>query len=554
MGSAQCAIVQKALDSYHRCISKSPRIPRGRTETSTLYLTQSLHRAVQQHPDRIAVRFGDRRHSFRQLADRVARLAGALQKLGMQTGDRVAILSLNSDRYLEYQMAVPWGGGVLNPCNIRWSPAEILYSLEDSGSTILLVDETFRPMAEQFSQHASTLREVIYCGDGEVPAGMHEYEALIAESLPASDALRRGEDLAGIFYTGGTTGFPKGVMLSHINLCSSGLATRAEGLATPGCIYLHAAPMFHLADMGCAMAHWYEGNTHSIIPAFNPELVLDTLERDRVTHVLMVPTMIQMMVDHPAMQKPRDLSALQTIIYGASPISEAVLERAMAALPGVGFVQAYGMTELSPVATINPAWTHTLEGRKRGKLRAAGRASFITEVKVINEQGHEVPRGVVGEVVVRGPNVMQGYWNKPEMTAQAVRDGWMHTGDGAYMDEEGFIFIADRLKDMIITGGENVFSAEVENALAQHPSVLACAVIGIPSKEWGETVHAVVVPKPGQKADAETLMAHCKSLIAGYKCPRSVDFTDALPLSGAGKVLKTKLREPFWQDQTRKVA
>ena len=264
--------------------------------------------------------------------------------------------------------------------------------------------------------------------------------------------------------------------------------------------------------------------------------------------------MIQMIVDHPAMQKPRNLSALQTIVYGASPISEAVLERAMAALPGVGFVQAYGMTELSPVATVNPAWAHTLEGRTRGKLRAAGRASFITQVKVVDAQGNEVPRGTVGEVVVRGPNVMQGYWNKPEMTAQAVRDGWMHTGDGAYMDEEGFIFIADRLKDMIISGGENIYSAEVENAIAQHPAVAACAVVGIPSTEWGELVHAVVVLKPGQEASPETLVAHCKSLIAGYKCPRSVAFTEALPLSGAGKVLKTKLREPFWQDQARRVA
>ena len=206
------------------------------------------------------------------------------------------------------------------------------------------------------------------------------------------------------------------------------------------------------------MAHWIEGNTHSIVPAFNPELVLDTLERDRVTHVLLVPTMIQMLVDHPAMKKPRDLSALQTIVYGASPISEAVLDRAMAALPGVDFVQAYGMTELAPLATVNPACYHTAEGRKRGKLRSAGRAGYCIELRIVDHEGHEVPRGTVGEVVVRGPNVMQGYWNKPEQTAQAVRDGWMHTGDGAWMDDDGFIFIADRLKDMIISGGENVYS------------------------------------------------------------------------------------------------
>lgn len=519
-----------------------------------MYLTQSLHRAVQQHPDRIAVRFGDRQRTFREYADRVARLAGALQKLGMQEGDRVAMLSLNSDRYLEYQMAVPWAGGVLNPCNIRWSAAEILYSLDDSGSTILLVDETFRPLVEQFRRDSRTLREVIYCGDGDVPAGMHGYEALIAAADPVPDAVRRGEDLAGIFYTGGTTGFPKGVMLSHTNMCSAGLAVHSEGLASPGGTYLHAAPMFHLADMGLAAPHWIESNTHSILPAFTPEALLDVLDRDRVTHVVLVPTMIQMMVDHPAMKKPRDLSALQTIAYGASPISEAVLERAMAVLPGVGFVQAYGMTELSPLATINPAYNHTAEGRKLGKLRAAGRAGFCIELRIVDGEGNEVPRGTVGEVVVRGPNVMQGYWNKPEQTAAAIRDGWMHTGDGAYMDDDGFIFIADRLKDMIITGGENVYSGETENAVAQHAAVAACAVIGIPSEQWGETVHAVVVRKPGQDVSAEALIAHCKTLIAGYKCPRSVDFVEALPISGAGKVLKTKLREPFWQGRERAVA
>jgi long-chain acyl-CoA synthetase len=519
-----------------------------------MYLTQALHRAVQQHPDRIASIFGTRQRSFAEFADRVARLAGALQRLGMKPGDRVAMLAMNSDRYLEYQMAVPWAGGVLNPCNVRWSVAEIAYSLNDSGSSILIVDDNFLPLIAQLRTDTPVLREVIHCGDGAAPSGAHSYEGLIAAASPVPDAVRRGDDLAGIFYTGGTTGFPKGVMLSHTNMMSSGLAMRADGLAQPDGVYLHAAPMFHLADMGVAMPHWIEGNTHAIVAAFNPEAVLDVMARDRVTHVLLVPTMVQMLVDHPAMRQPRDLSALHTIAYGASPMSEAVVDRAMKALPGVGFIQAYGMTELSPLATLNPAWYHTAEGRKAGKLRSAGRASHCTEVKIVDADGREVPRGTVGEVIVRGPNVMQGYWNKPEQTTAALKNGWMHTGDGAYMDEDGFIFIADRLKDMIISGGENIYSAEVENALAQHPAVAACAVIGIPSDQWGESVHAVVVLKPDVKPEASELIDHCKALIAGYKCPRSVDFVAALPLSGAGKVLKTTLREPFWRGRTRNVA
>ena len=519
-----------------------------------MYLTQSLHRSVQQHPDRVAVRWGDKTRTFGEFADRVARFAGALQKLGVQSGDRVAMLSLNSERYLEYQMAVPWAGAVLNPCNIRWSPAEILYSLEDSGSTVLLVDETFKGMVAQFRRESTTLREFIYCGDGDTPEGMHNYETLVAQTAPVPDALRRGNDLAGIFYTGGTTGFPKGVMLSHNNLCSAGLAVRAEGIARPGGTYLHAAPMFHLADMGLAFPHWVEGNTHSIIPAFDQAKVLDTIEQHRVTNLCLVPTMIQMMLDHPSMSPQRDLSSLRTVFYGASALPDALLLRAQQAIPQAEVFQGFGMTELSPVGTILPSTYLTEENRHLGKLGSSGRATFCTEAKIVDGEGNEVPRGTVGEIIVRGPNVMMGYWNKPELTAAALRNGWMHTGDGGRMDEDGFITVVDRLKDMIKAGGENVFSAEVENALAKHPAVMMSAVIAIPDPQWGEAVHAVVVLRPGQEATQEDIVAHCKAMIAGYKSPRSVAFVDALPMTGAGKILKTSLREPFWQGLERAVA
>jgi acyl-CoA synthetase (AMP-forming)/AMP-acid ligase II len=518
-----------------------------------MYLTQGLHRALQQHPDRTAVRFGARTLSFGELGARVARLAAALQSLGMQPGDRVAMLAMNSARYLEYQLAVPWGGGVLNPCNVRWSVAEIVYSLIDSGSTILIVDDTFAALAEAIRRDAPSIRQLIHAGDAAAPAGMHGYEAIVDAATPIADVCRQGDDLLGIFYTGGTTGFPKGVMLSHANLFASGMSLLGEGISPRGSVYLHAAPMFHLADFGISIPQHLAGNVHAIIPAFKPEAVLESIERDRVTDVLLVPTMIQMLVDSPAMRLGHDLTSLKRVVYGASSISEAVLDRAMAALPGVEFYQAYGMTELSPVATINPAWYHTTEGRRAGKLRSGGRASFGTEVRIVDELGDEVPLGTVGEVAVRGPNVMLGYWNKPEQTAAALRKGWMHTGDGAYMDADGFVFVVDRLKDMIKTGGENVFSAEVENALAQHPSVAACAAIGIPSDEWGEAVHAVVVVKPGASVANDALIAHCKTLIAGYKCPRTIEQRDALPLSGAGKILKTELRKPFWAGRDTRV-
>lgn len=518
-----------------------------------MYITQALHRAVQQRPNAIAVRFGDRTCTFVQFADRVARLAGALQALGMQPGDRVAMLALNSDRYLEYQMAVPWGGGVINPCNIRWSASEVTYSLDDSGSTILIVDDAYQAFAGQIKGKATSLRELVYAGEGKTPVGMHNYEALIAASKPVPDAGRRGDDLAAIFYTGGTTGFPKGVMLSHNNLCISGMACRIAGLSMPDATFLHAAPMFHVADFGISMACWVEGNTHAIIPAFDPVKTLDAFERYRVTHTILVPTMLQMMVDHPSMREPRDLSALKLVIFGGSPIAEAVLDRALAALPNVAFMQGYGMTETAPLTAINPSANHTREGRERGKLHATGLASYCVEVRIVNEDSREVPRGTNGEIAVRGPNVMQGYWNKPEETAAVLRDGWLHTGDGGYMDEDGYIYVVDRLKDMIISGGENVYSLEVENAVVQHPAVASCAVIGVPDDRWGERVHAVVVRKLGAELTVEAITTHCRTLIAGYKCPRSVEFVDSLPLSGAGKVLKGELRKPYWKGLQRKI-
>ncbi|WP_280498796.1 AMP-binding protein, partial [Nocardia cyriacigeorgica] len=250
-----------------------------------------------------------------------------------------------------------------------------------------------------------------------------------------------------------------------------------------------------------------------------------------------------MLVDDPAAAS-HDLSSVRHLIYGASPIAEAVLERAMAMFPDAGFTQAYGMTELSPIATLLSPADHL-----RPELRrSAGRAAPHVEVKVVDETGAEVPRGAVGEVVARGDNVMLGYWNKPEATAEAIRDGWMHTGDGGRMDEQGYVFIVDRIKDMIITGGENVYSVEVENAVAAHPSVAACAVIGVPDDQWGERVHAVIVRQPGAELDSDTVREHCKSLIANYKIPRSVAFVDSLPVSGAGKILKRELRKEFWSE------
>ncbi|MFI7000091.1 long-chain-fatty-acid--CoA ligase [Nocardia sp. NPDC050175] len=513
-------------------------------------ITTSLHRLRQTDPGKAHTIFGDRVRTVAESTDRIARFAGALHALGVAAGDRVGIIALNSDRYHEYLLAVPWAGAVVNPVNIRWNPAEIVYSLRESETRVLLVDDAFAAILPALRARWNGLTQVIFCGDGELPEDTVSYEQLILDTDPVEDARRGGSDLYGLFYTGGTTGHPKGVMLSHDNMMVSAMGAMATiGGSTDGVRLLHAAPMFHIADMAAWGMGMLSGATHVMVPAFTPAGVLDAIGRHAITDTLLVPTMIQMLVDAPA-AIDADLSSVRRVLYGASPISQAVLDRARKALHGAGFVQVYGMTELAPIATVlSPADHENPELR-----RAAGRPAAHAEIRVVDPDGNEVARGAVGEVIVRGGNVMRGYWNRPADTAEAVRDGWMHTGDGGYMDERGYVFIVDRIKDMIVTGGENVYSAEVENALAKHHSVAACAVIGIPDEKWGELVHAVVVLRPDQQVAPDELTAFCRNHIANYKVPRSVAFVDELPLSGAGKILKRELRNLHWDNSSRQVS
>ena len=519
-----------------------------------MQITAMLRRAAQINPEGTATIYGDRQQSWLHMLDRVARLAGALQKLGMRPGDRVALLSLNSDRFIEYFFATVWGGGAMMPMNIRWAAPECAYALNDAGAEILIVDEAFKDVATAVKPQVEGLKTLIYCGDGEAPEGMLNYEDILAAADPVDDAGRSGDDLAGIFYTGGTTGFPKGVMLSHTNFFVGGVSNAHELGMKDGTVYLHAAPMFHIADLIWFSTVTLMAGTHVVIPMFTPEATLAAIEKHKPSQVLLVPVMLQMVLQSEKLPET-DISSLDLIAYGASPITEGVLAEAFEKFPNVSFVQAFGQTELSPVATFLPTDYHVFDGPNAGKLRAAGRPTRVVEIRVVDEDMNELPRGDVGQIAVKGPITMLGYWNKPDVTAETIRDGWVLTGDAGYMDEEGFVFLMDRVKDMIVSGGENVFSAEVENALSQHPAVATSAVIGIPSEQWGESVHAIVILHPGAEASEDDLKAHCHDLIAGYKCPRSIDFrTDPFPLSGANKVLKTELRKPYWEGQDRQIS
>ncbi len=345
-------------------------------------VTQGLRRVLQTNPEGIATIDGDRRRSWREIGERVARLAGGLQGLGVKRGDRVAVLMLNSDRYLELYLGIAWAGAVIVPTNIRWSHAEIEDSLCDCRASALVVDKAFAAMGVELAKAVSL--ELIYADDDAGPAEARDYEKLIAASQPVPDATSAREELAGIFYTGGTTGRSKGVMLSHANIVSNALHMLSEGLLPDGTIYLNAAPMFHLANGGAMFASLIGGGTNVIVKTFNPELVMTAIETEKVTATLIVPTMIQMLVDHPLFQTA-DLSSLMRIMYGASPISEALLNRAMWGLPGTAFHQLYGMTELSPLATHLPWDQHTGENAaKKNRQRACGRAAIGCEVRIVD--------------------------------------------------------------------------------------------------------------------------------------------------------------------------
>ena len=458
-----------------------------------MYLTQGLRRAAQIRPLGQSTVFGTRRRVWSETADRVARIAGGLSEAGVQPGDRVAILALNSDRYFELLYAIPWLGAVMVPVNTRLATPEVRYILEDSGARVLFIDGAMAMHIDALDGQMPTVEAVFYLDDDAPPTGMRHYEELAAApAIP--DAGAGGDTLAGLFYTGGTTGKSKGVMLSHNNLVWNAMNIIAGIHYDQDMTFLHSAPMFHLADGSATFGVTACGGCHVFVPRFDVTDCLQTMEQERVTHAVYVPTMINMLVNHPTVSE-FGLSNLKYIQYGASPITEGLLRKALQVFPNSQFVQGYGMTEAAPVLTLLPPRYHALEGPYAGRLKSCGQAAHTAEVKIVDDNRQEVPRGTIGEVAAKGPMIMLGYWNKPQETAAVLQDGWYYSGDAAYMDDEGFVFIVDRFKDMIISGGENIYSAEVENAISLLPGVAEVAVIGIPDAKWGEAVHAIIVPR-----------------------------------------------------------
>jgi long-chain acyl-CoA synthetase len=427
-------------------------------------------------------------------------------------------------------------GAVACPLNTRLSLPELRFALADCGARLLVADAPFEAQA-------AALADVLSHAAGAVSCDQVAAEARRLTLL--EDSRTGGDALAAILYTGGTTGRAKGVMLTHANFWTAAMTRGAELNNAPHSVSLLVAPLFHVAGLGRLVGQSIVGGTCVTMPQFRADAVLAAIARHGITDTIVVPTMLQALLDAPGFDAAR-LQSLDRIAFGAAPMPPDLLSRALAAWPQAEFFQAYGLTETAGAVSINLPANHRSAASERGLVRSVGRAGLGAEVRVVDESGHELPRGEVGEIVVRGPMVTRGYWNLPQATAQAFRDGWFRTGDGGRMDADGYLFIADRLKDMIITGGENVYSAEVEAALRRHAAVADAAVIGVPDTRWGEAVHAVVVLRPDADADpaavGDLLQAWCRQELAGYKCPRSFSVTDALPLSAAGKVLKTVLR------------
>ncbi len=504
---------------------------------------------ARKHADKAAFVFKNRSYTFGQVNRRINSLLNALTDLGVQKGDRVGILAYNCPQYFEV-FGLAKAGRVCVPLNFRSVGRELAYLINSSGINTLILESDFVDVVNSIRHELDAVRNLI-CLDAEVE-GMTNYEELITSS-PSSEPVDgvAVEDPAALYYTSGTTGYPKGATHTHKSLMAEiGIHRGRFGSDD---IVLCVMPFFHVGGSAAHLFPAYAyGATSVIHNTFNETEVLDAIERQKITYVGLVPAMIIRLLEHPDLDR-YDLSSLRTIMYVGAPMPLDALRRGLERF-GEVFIQLFGQTETLNVSVMEKE-EHTLEGSEKElrRLGSAGRPLGTGEVRIVDDQGHDVPLGEAGEILAHSDRMMTGYWRKPQETAETIRDGWLHTGDVGRMDEDGYIYLVDRKKDMIISGGENIYSREVEEVLYTHPVVLEAAVVRVPDEKWGESVKAVVVLKDGAETSEEEITDFCKEHLAGYKKPRSVEFRESLPKTGSGKIKKGEIREEYWKGQERRI-
>ncbi|MBE9569805.1 MAG: long-chain-fatty-acid--CoA ligase [Proteobacteria bacterium] len=501
-------------------------------------------RNTRKFPEKVAVIFEDQRLTFKAFNEKANQLANALIATGLQQGDRVAILNHNTLRYALSFFGIWKAGGIAVPLNNLFKARELEFLINDSGAKIILLGDNYVELAESMRPNLKSVEKYI-CFDA-AREDMALFDALLEPHSSEEPRVSLSEEsCASIVYTSGTTGIPKGVMLSHRNHLADTRNTVIEISLKPMDRALNLLPFYHTGGICIMLRHMYVGNTQVLMKAFDPKKTLETLEKEKISIVFLVPTMLTVVLQVPNIEQ-YDLSNLRMVLYGAASMPVELLKKAFDIFE-CEFLQIFGQTEGGPCMTILRPEDHHVEGppNQVKKLGSAGRSIINFEVKVVHESGKEVKPGEVGEIIGRGDNVMMGYWNRPDETAETIKRGWLYTGDLATVDEEGFIYIVDRRKDMISSGGQNIYPREIEELLYTHPAVLEAAVIGVPHSYWGETVKAIVSLKKGIKVTKEEIIHFCKENLASYKKPTSVEFMDSLPKSAQGKILKNVLREMF---------
>ncbi len=513
----------------------------------------TLKKAMALYPEKIAVVDGKRSFTYMQIGERAGALCRFFQSQGIGAKDRISILEVNTHSFLETYYAAAGIGAILCPLNYRLSAREIAFIFRDCGAKWLLAGNYFASLVKDILDEENSLEGVIWIGEApsiSMEISSHEYEnAINTHSGHFQPASIQEDALAHLYYTSGTTGQPKGVMLTHKNVCLHALGTIAELKLTDSDIWGHIAPMFHLADAWATFAITWIGGRHVMVNRFDAEVVMATIERERITLSNLIPTMLNLMIKHPRADSYK-YSSLRIILSGGAPIAPELVRNIMETF-GCDYIQTYGMTETSPYLTLSILKEHLrdLPPEKQLEYKAKTGRPFITvDLKVVDKNGASIDPDdkQVGEILVRGDTITSGYWNRPEEDQKAFHNGWLCTEDLAVIDKEGYVNIVDRKKDMIISGGENIYSTEVENVLYMNSKVLEAAVFGVPDKKWGEAVKAVVVLKDNEIATEDEIISFCKKHQASYKVPKSIDFLSELPKTGSGKIHKKALRDPYW--------